>query len=43
MDQGEERIEDEALLTKLRRQARGIMLKSLLGAGALTLLLALVP
>jgi hypothetical protein len=43
MDQGEERIEDQALLTQLQRQARSISVRTTLFAAALTAIIVVLP
>ena len=43
MDQGEERIADQALRTQLRRQARWIMVRSVAVAGLVTAVLVALP
>jgi hypothetical protein len=43
MDQGEESIEDEALRTQLRRQARWITLRAVAVAAALTAVAVALP
>jgi hypothetical protein len=43
IDGGEEKIEDEGLVAKLRRRAKGIWLRSLLLAALFTLVALLLP
>ncbi len=43
MDTGIELIDDEDVKTQLRRQARMVYLKAILAAGALTVLVLIIP